>query len=62
MGEQALGLLDDGVGEVLAALREQDLLESTLVVFLGDNGGNNECIEDNNASDASDQGCDGVPT
>jgi hypothetical protein len=27
-----------------------------------DNGGNNECNEDNNASDASDQGCDGVPT
>jgi VCBS repeat-containing protein len=31
--------LDDGVGEVLAALRDSDLLESTLVVFLGDNGG-----------------------
>jgi VCBS repeat-containing protein len=31
--------LDDGVGEVLAALRDNGLLESTLVVFLGDNGG-----------------------
>ncbi len=30
------------MGEVLAALREQDLLESTLVFFLGDNGGNND--------------------
>ena len=34
--------LDDGVGEVLAALREQELMESTLIFFLGDNGGNTE--------------------
>jgi arylsulfatase A-like enzyme len=31
--------LDDGVGAVLEALSDNGLLESTLVVFLGDNGG-----------------------
>ncbi|WP_373512323.1 sulfatase [Persicitalea sp.] len=31
--------LDDGVGRVMAALREQGLLENTLVIFTSDNGG-----------------------
>jgi arylsulfatase A-like enzyme len=33
--------VDDGVGRVLAALREHDLEENTLIVFLSDNGGAN---------------------
>lgn len=31
--------MDDAVGEILAALRKQQLEENTLVVFLSDNGG-----------------------
>jgi arylsulfatase A-like enzyme len=31
--------MDDGIGKVLAALREQDLDRNTLVVFFNDNGG-----------------------
>ncbi|GHB83233.1 sulfatase [Persicitalea jodogahamensis] len=31
--------LDDGVGRIMAALREQGLLENTLVIFTSDNGG-----------------------
>ncbi len=31
--------LDDGVGRVMAALREKGLLENTLVIFTSDNGG-----------------------
>ncbi len=34
-----LAHLDDGVGRVLAALRENGLEENTLVIFLSDNGG-----------------------
>jgi arylsulfatase A-like enzyme len=34
-----MSALDDGVGEVLAALDENGLTENTLVVFLTDNGG-----------------------
>ncbi len=34
-----LAHLDDGVGEVLSTLREQELEEKTIVFFLSDNGG-----------------------
>ena len=34
-----LGAMDDGIGTVLAALREEKLEENTLVFFLSDNGG-----------------------
>lgn len=34
-----LSNLDDGVGEILGALRERDLERDTLVIFLSDNGG-----------------------
>ena len=34
-----LAQLDEGVGRILAALRDQGLEDNTLVVFLSDNGG-----------------------
>ena len=37
--------VDDGVGLVLDALKENDQIENTIIVFLSDNGG-----ADNNAS------------
>lgn len=30
--------LDEGVGEVVAALREKDMLQDSIIVFLADNG------------------------
>ena len=34
-----MAAMDDGVGNVLAKLRELKLEENTLVIFLSDNGG-----------------------
>ncbi len=34
-----LSALDDGVGKVLSAVREQNAVENTLIVFFSDNGG-----------------------
>ena len=34
-----LGQLDDGVGEVLEAVKSEGILDNTLIVFLSDNGG-----------------------
>src|SRR6185295_9064719 len=34
-----LSAMDDGVGKILAKLRETGLEESTLVIFMSDNGG-----------------------
>ena len=44
-----LAQLDDGVGRVLAALREARLEENTLVVFLADNGGATRELTSSNA-------------
>lgn len=34
-----ISILDQGVGEVMKALKDNDLLENTVVVFYSDNGG-----------------------
>jgi arylsulfatase A-like enzyme len=39
--------VDDGVGQVLATLREQGLEENTMIVFLSDNGGPADNASDN---------------
>ena len=35
-------IMDDGIGEIVAALKERGQLENTLIVFLSDNGGTKE--------------------
>jgi hypothetical protein len=42
--------LDDGVGQVLATLQANNLLENTLVYFLSDNGAPSEAANDGNVS------------
>ena len=44
-----LAQMDDGVGRVLAALRENGLEENTLVLFLSDNGGPTRELTSSNA-------------
>jgi arylsulfatase A-like enzyme len=33
-----ISALDDGVGEIVAAVKQAGLIENTMVVFIGDNG------------------------
>lgn len=48
--------VDDGVGQVLATLREQGVEENTLVVFLSDNGGPTPSNASNNHPLRGDKG------
>ena len=57
--ETLLGV-DDSVGRVLAALRERGELDSTLVIYMGDNGfafGEHGLIDKRTAYEESDCGC-----
>lgn len=45
-----VSLLDKGVGEVMAALRQKNMLENSIVIFISDNGAKTFGIHANHGS------------